>query len=65
MSHHGASTVRRRVGVPAHCLPKPPGEPAIQQQIACANACANLLNTASVVMTGRFNSLLGTGNDRK
>ncbi len=50
MSRHGASTVRRRVGVPAHCLPKPLGVPAIQQQIACAN----LLNTASVVMTGRF-----------
>ncbi|CAH2812363.1 MAG: hypothetical protein CBCREVIR_3101 [Candidatus Burkholderia crenata] len=50
MSRHGASTVRRRAGVPAHCLPKPLGKPAIQQQIACAN----LLNTASVVMTGTF-----------
>ncbi|CAH2809767.1 MAG: hypothetical protein CBCREVIR_2667, partial [Candidatus Burkholderia crenata] len=31
---------------------KPLGEPAIQQQIACAN----LLDTASVVMTGRFST---------
>ncbi|KNE75492.1 hypothetical protein BCRE_3178 [Candidatus Burkholderia crenata] len=52
MSRHGASTVRRRAGVPAHCLPKPLGEPAIQQQIACAN----LLNTTSVVMTGHFST---------
>ncbi len=52
MSRHSASTIRRRVSVSAHCLPKPFGEPAIQQQIACAN----LLNTASVVMTGRFST---------
>ncbi len=52
MSRHGASTLRRRAGVPAHCLSKPLGEPAIQQQIACAN----LLNTVSVIMTGHFST---------
>ncbi len=58
MSSHGASTVRRRVGVPAHCLPKPLGEPAIQQQIACAN----LLNTCFGRHDGAlFNSGLGRG----
>jgi len=52
MSRHGAGTARRRTGAPAHRLPKPLDEPAIHQQIACAN----LLNTASVFMTGRFST---------
>ncbi len=52
MSHYGVRTVSRRTCAHAHCLPKPPGKSGIQQQIACAN----LLNTASVVMTGRFST---------
>ncbi len=53
MSRHGASTVRRRAGVPAHCLPKPLGEPA---KFSSKLHVQNLLNTAPVVMTGRFST---------
>ncbi len=56
MSRHGASTVRRRVGVPAHCLPKPLGEPVIQQQIACM--CKPLEHCFGRYDGALFNSLL-------
>lgn len=52
MSRHDVGSARRRTCTHAHCLPKLPGESGIQQQIACGN----LLNTASVVMTGCFST---------
>ncbi|NYH17835.1 hypothetical protein GGD41_005063 [Paraburkholderia bryophila] len=52
MSRHDAGSARRSICAHAHCLPKPPDESAIQQK----NACGNLLNTASVVMTERFST---------
>jgi hypothetical protein len=52
MSRDRAGNARHQTGAPAHRLPKPRGEPAIQQKIACAN----LLNTVSAFMTGRFST---------
>lgn len=52
MSRHDVGSARRRTCAHAYCLPKPPGESGIQQQIAWGN----LLNTTSVVMTGRFST---------
>ena len=52
MSREGAATPQRERCKHANCLQKPPGEPAVQQQIAYAN----LLNSASVVMTRLFST---------
>jgi hypothetical protein len=52
MSRPGAETVQREAREHAHGLQKPPDESAIQQLIASGN----LVNTASVVMTGRFST---------
>lgn len=52
MSRHGVAMMQRRRSNRVRCRQKSIGEPAIQQQIACAN----LANTASVFMTGRFST---------
>ncbi|MGF6649702.1 hypothetical protein OKW34_000264 [Paraburkholderia youngii] len=52
MSREGVEMMRRRRSNRVRCPQKSAGEPAIQQQIACGN----LVNTASVFMTGRFST---------
>jgi hypothetical protein len=52
MSRHSMANARRATCAHAHCLQKPPCEPAIQQHIAFGN----LVNTALVFMTGRFST---------
>jgi hypothetical protein len=52
MSRRGVATAQRGRCDYAHCLHKLPGEPAIQQQIACGS----LKNNASDFMTRCFST---------
>jgi hypothetical protein len=52
MSRHGANTARHKGCMRAHAPRRLRGEPVIQRKIARAN----LLNVASVIMTGPFST---------
>ncbi|MEM5299746.1 hypothetical protein VSR82_36285 [Burkholderia sp. JPY481] len=52
MSPDGVAMMLRPRSNRVRCPQKSAGEPAIQQQIACGN----LVNTASIFMTGRFST---------